>query len=159
MSDSNSALQRQPGADRFVEIYRALNSVEAHALRNYLASRGKAAFIEGEPLTMVQGGIPFDATAPRVLVEASDSSAARELLADWQSRRKQRKADYRYPTLRYGLPLVLGNLAVLAGALAFARGDAEAVNVMTSVLFCLLLGNWTALVYFRWRRRNEYSDA
>lgn len=66
---------------RFVEIYRARNLPEAYAIRIALEDAGIDARIEGELLQGVVGELPMGwDTAPRILVEDSQASAARAIV-------------------------------------------------------------------------------
>jgi len=66
---------------KLVEIYRARNLPEAHTIRIALEEAGVRVLIEGELLQGVVGDLPPGwATAPRILVEESQVSAAREII-------------------------------------------------------------------------------
>ena len=61
-----------------VELYRARNLPEAHALLMALEREGILARVENEMLQAAVGGLPAgSATAPRVLVGPADEDAAR----------------------------------------------------------------------------------
>jgi predicted RNA-binding Zn-ribbon protein involved in translation (DUF1610 family) len=66
---------------KLIEIYRARNLPEAHTIRIALEEAGLRVLIEGELLQGVVGDLPMGwATAPRILVEESQVSAAREII-------------------------------------------------------------------------------
>ncbi len=67
---------------KLVEIYRAKNVPEAHMMRMALEEAGVRVRIEGELLQGVVGRLPIGwDTAPRILVEESQESAARDVMA------------------------------------------------------------------------------
>jgi hypothetical protein len=66
---------------KLVEIYRARNLPEAHTIRIALEEAGVRVLIEGELLQGVVGDLPPGwNTAPRIVVEESQVSAAREII-------------------------------------------------------------------------------
>jgi hypothetical protein len=66
---------------KFVEIYRARNLPQAHAIRIALEEAGIAVQVEGELLQGALGDLPIGwPTAPRILVEESQVPAAREII-------------------------------------------------------------------------------
>ncbi len=68
-----------------VEVYRALNSVEAHLLRSHLQQAGIEARVGGEILQAAVGALPFGwTTLPRVYVSAEDEQQARVTIEQWQ---------------------------------------------------------------------------
>ena len=71
-----------PTADlKFVEAYRASHSIQAHALRMALEEAGIRVIIENEALQGAIGDVPPGwSSAPRLLVEESQLSAAREII-------------------------------------------------------------------------------
>jgi membrane protease YdiL (CAAX protease family) len=74
---------RQP-----VELYRAGRLPEAYALRSLLEAEGIAVRIENESLDDAIGILPLDwSTLPRVIVDASDESASRRILARYREER------------------------------------------------------------------------
>jgi hypothetical protein len=66
---------------KFVEIYRARNLAQAHALRIVLEEAGVRVQIEGELLQGAVGELPLGwVTAPRILVRQSQVATAREIV-------------------------------------------------------------------------------
>ena len=66
---------------KLVEIYRARNLPEAHTIRIALEEAGVRVLIEGELLQGIVGDLPPGwNTDPRILVEESQVSAAREIM-------------------------------------------------------------------------------
>ena len=66
---------------KYVEVYRARNAPEAHAIRMALEESGIRVLIEGELLQAAAGDLPLGwATAPRILVEESQLASAREII-------------------------------------------------------------------------------
>src|SRR2546426_1458038 len=66
---------------KLVEIYCPRNLPEAHTIRIALEEAGIRVLIEGELLQGVVGELPMGwDTAPRILVEESQVSAAREII-------------------------------------------------------------------------------
>lgn len=66
---------------KFVEVYRARNLPEAHAVRIMLEEAGFRVQLDGELLQGVLGELPLGwVTAPRILVEESQVTAAREII-------------------------------------------------------------------------------
>jgi hypothetical protein len=65
----------------FVEVYRAKNLPQAHAIRISLEDLGIQVQIEGELLQGAIGELPIGwTTAPRILVEESQAGSAREII-------------------------------------------------------------------------------
>lgn len=65
----------------FVEVYRARNLPEAHAIRIKLEDAGIKVRIDGELLQGVVGELPMGwATAPRILVESAQAVPARQII-------------------------------------------------------------------------------
>ena len=66
---------------KYMEVYRARNVPEAHAIRMALEESGIRVLIEGELLQAAAGDLPLGwATAPRILVEESHLRSAREII-------------------------------------------------------------------------------
>jgi hypothetical protein len=66
---------------KMVEVYRAENLSQAHAIRMCLEAAGYLAYVDSELLQGVTGELPMGwVTAPRVLVKESEATAAREML-------------------------------------------------------------------------------
>jgi hypothetical protein len=66
---------------RFVEVYRARTSAQAHVVRNMLEEAGIAATIDNDLLQGVSGEVVMGwPTAPRILVEESQAARARSLI-------------------------------------------------------------------------------
>ena len=71
----------------FVEIYRAKNLMQAHAIRMALENAGIDVRIEGELLQGDVGEIPLGwDTLPRILVNALQLNAAREIAERFDAR-------------------------------------------------------------------------
>lgn len=67
--------------EKFVEVYRAQNSVEAHLLKAALEAEGIDVRISGESLQTVIGAVPPGwQTAPQLLVPESSAEQARGIL-------------------------------------------------------------------------------
>lgn len=74
------------------EVYRAKNLPEAYLVRGLLATIGVDAFIDGDCLQGGLGELPVGwLTSPRVVVEESQATAAREILIRTQSQLRQRR--------------------------------------------------------------------
>lgn len=74
---------------RWVEIYRAKNLPEAYVIRTSLAEAGVSARIDGELLQGAVGELPMGwVTAPRIQVDESQASVAREIIARADVHRK-----------------------------------------------------------------------
>ena len=72
------------GVTEPVELYRAVSLPEAHAIRNALEGEGIAARIDNELLQSALGDLPMGwSTAPRILVNRSDETAARAILEEF----------------------------------------------------------------------------
>lgn len=70
-----------PSLPEFVEIYRPKNLMQAHAIRMALEDAGVDVRIEGELLQSAVGEIPLGwDTLPRILVDSSQLSIAREIV-------------------------------------------------------------------------------
>lgn len=69
-----------------VEVYRARNSVEAHAVVAALDAEGITARIDGDKFESVAGELlPTDWTAdPRILVDQFHADKARSIINRWQ---------------------------------------------------------------------------
>jgi hypothetical protein len=66
---------------RFVEVYRARSSAQAHLIKNALQEAGVPAIVENDLLQGVLGDVPLGwATAPRVLVEESQAALSRSIV-------------------------------------------------------------------------------
>jgi membrane protease YdiL (CAAX protease family) len=69
--------------DSLVEVYRAGNFLQAHALRNALEAQGIRAIIDNESLQGALGEVPFGwSSAPKLLVAEKDEATARKLIRD-----------------------------------------------------------------------------
>ena len=88
--------------DRIVEIYRAANLIEAHALRNALESSGIEARVIGDVLSTASGIPPGVETAPRIWVHDTDEHSAREIIAAWQAKRDARDTARPEPAWKCG---------------------------------------------------------
>lgn len=72
---------------RTVEVYRAANPLQARLLQSALADAGIRSQIVGELLQGGLGDLPLGwPTSPQLLVDADDEAAAREVIADWETR-------------------------------------------------------------------------
>ncbi len=66
----------------FVEAYRASNAIQAHAFRFALERAGLKVMVENESLQDAVGEIPGGwSSSPRLMVEASQLAAAREIIS------------------------------------------------------------------------------
>src|SRR5262245_2389661 len=75
---------------QLVEIYRALNLPQAHALRMVLEGEGVPVLIDGEMLQGAVGDLPLGwVTSPRLLVQESQADAAREILRREEQRDRE----------------------------------------------------------------------
>jgi hypothetical protein len=69
-----------------VEIYRAANPFEAHAVANALLAEGINARVVGDFLSGAAGGLPItQITAPCVWVRKEDEAKARHILDQFES--------------------------------------------------------------------------
>lgn len=67
--------------EKFVEVYRAVNEIQAHLFADVLQQEGIAAFVEGECRQFSLGELPIGwSTAPRIMAPESQRQAARDLL-------------------------------------------------------------------------------
>lgn len=80
-----------PASDDIVEIYRAKNLPEAHAIRLFMESEGVAVSISNETLQGIVGETAMGwATSPRLLVTRSDLERAQKLLASHLAQARSR---------------------------------------------------------------------
>ncbi len=70
--------------DSYVELYRAANMIEAHAVKGYLEQHGILVRVLGEALGGAAGELPVDSQEVRLLVERCQQSRARTLLNRYQ---------------------------------------------------------------------------
>ena len=99
---------------KFVEVYRARNLPQAHAIRIALEDAGIAVQLEGELLQGAVGDLPIGwATAPRILVEESQVRAAREIIetADAQEISQSGEEDYQDENRCLACGAAMGDLA------------------------------------------------
>ena len=85
--------------DTPVEVYSAMNLVEAHFVRDLLIDAGVEAIVVGESLGAAVGDIPSFVASPRIWVPASQINKARQLIDEYQRRRLEaitRDAAYCY---------------------------------------------------------------
>lgn len=68
-----------------VEVYRAANALQAHLLQATLIDAGIRSQIVGELRQGGLGDLPLGWSIPRILVDADDEAAARELIVDWEA--------------------------------------------------------------------------
>jgi hypothetical protein len=74
-------LETKDAFPQFVEVYRARNVPEAHAIRIALEEAGIPARIEGDLLQGAVGELPLGwVTAPRILVNETHVASAREII-------------------------------------------------------------------------------
>lgn len=79
---------------RLIEVYRAKNLPEAHAIRLHLADFGITVFIDGETLQGAIGELPMGwGTAPRIKVEESQVAAASAVIQKMQLALTDRGSD------------------------------------------------------------------
>jgi Putative prokaryotic signal transducing protein len=75
---------------QLVEVYRASNVPEAHAVRVGLEQIGIRAYIQGETLQIAVGELPMGwLTAPRVLVEGLQLNEARAYITQFEKHRQE----------------------------------------------------------------------
>lgn len=70
--------------DSFVELYRASNTIEAHAIKGLLEQDGILVRVLGEALGGAVGELPVDAQEVRVLVEKCHQAKALDRLKRYQ---------------------------------------------------------------------------
>ncbi|MEZ6127753.1 MAG: DUF2007 domain-containing protein [Planctomycetaceae bacterium] len=86
-----------------VEVYCCANETEGQLLTNMLADHGISAQLVGQLLQGAIGEIPAGpATAPRILVQASDRDHARSLIADYEARGRETR--HQIPTRGWTCP-------------------------------------------------------
>lgn len=69
-----------------VEVYRAANALQANLLQATLSEAGIRSQVVGEFRQGGLGDLPLGwPTSPRILVDADDEAAARELIVDWEA--------------------------------------------------------------------------
>ena len=79
---------------RLVEVYRAANLAQAHAIRAVLEEADIRVAIHGELLQGAVGELPMGwPTSPRVLVAEDDAEAARELIEGMELQSRREDAD------------------------------------------------------------------
>ncbi len=137
-----------------VQIHAAENSIEAHALANYLGEHDVQAFVDGDSLGPLQGPIPFESTRPTLLVKQLDADRAQQLVSEWTARRLERRGRDIPRPFPIGMQTVLANITALAVIFAIARlaGREDVWNIMLAFTYLLLFGNWM-LIAFRQRQR------
>lgn len=64
----------------WVQVYSAINSLEAHSLKGMLETLGIEVLIKGESLSSATGELPADAIAVTLWVKASHQNSARQAL-------------------------------------------------------------------------------
>ncbi len=73
--------------DRIVEVYSAVDRLEANGICEILAEKGIGSEIVGEGLGGAAGRLPYGETvAPRIWVREGDARRAREIIAEWTNR-------------------------------------------------------------------------
>jgi hypothetical protein len=74
---------------KFVEIYSAADTIEAHLLCNLLEENGINARILGDALAGLGGALPFGSTiSPRIWTDEASAERARELIDHWEFARR-----------------------------------------------------------------------
>ncbi|MFD2177151.1 DUF2007 domain-containing protein [Veronia pacifica] len=71
--------------NKWLEIYKAANSLEAHSLKGMLEAIGIKATLKGESLSSAAGELPADVVAVTLWVQANNEVRAREALADYEN--------------------------------------------------------------------------
>ena len=84
---------------KFVEIYAAADTIEAHLLCNLLEENGINARILGDALAGLGGALPFGSTiSPRIWTDEANAVLARELIDQWEF---MRAAGDRHKSIRH----------------------------------------------------------
>ena len=73
-----------PSRQRFVRVYRAANSVEAHLIRGMLEQHGISVRILGDGLSSGIGELPLDVVQVEVQVPPGFSALARQLIDEYE---------------------------------------------------------------------------
>jgi hypothetical protein len=69
-------------------IYLAENALEANLIRGRLEADGIGCRLEGEALSGASGDLPVDVLQMPVLVASGDAAKARQVIAEYESRRQ-----------------------------------------------------------------------
>lgn len=76
-----------------VDVFAASDAAEAQIVRGLLAEDGIEATIVGEPLRGILGDVPFFMAGPRLWVRPADAERARAVVAEYETRLRERGQD------------------------------------------------------------------
>lgn len=142
---------------RIVEIYRAGDVVEAHAVANLLRAHDIDVRVVGEVIETIQGSVPFGrSSAPRLWTNREQATQAKATIAAWQATRANHAPVASFP---FGLRTLFVNLILIAAVFALHRitqpePDEQFFNI---AFYFIIFGNLLVMAYRR-RQRQTCDD-